>query len=225
VKVGIDAYDLLTQLGYQVVIIDHEESGRAYISKGFLEEAKAIANKNVKLFSPLISEAVPLVGLEPSGILTFRDEYCRLADDRAAAQTLAKNCLTIEEFFKREITAAKIVSEQFTDEVRDIKIHGHCHQKAMSSIEATFSMLKILPNTTVTVYNSGCCGMAGSFGYEKEHYDISMQMGEDSLFPKIRNTAVTTVIAAAGTSCRHQIYDGTSRKAQHPVCILRSYLK
>jgi hypothetical protein len=225
VQVGIDAYELLTQLGYNVLIIDHEESGRTYISKGFLEEAKAIANTNVKLFSPIISEEVPLVGLEPSGILTFRDEYIRLADDSKAAGKLAKNCLTIEEFFKREIAAAKIVSEHFTDEVREIKIHGHCHQKSLSSIEATFSMLNILSNTNVSIYNSGCCGMAGSFGYEKEHYDISMKMGEDTLFPKIRKTAATTLIAAAGTSCRHQIYDGTTRKAEHPVTILRRFLK
>ena len=157
--------------------------------------------------------------------MTFRDEYIRLADDKIAAEKLAKNCLTIEEFFKREITANKIVADQFTDEVREIKIHGHCHQKSQSSVEASFTMLNIPSNAKVTIYNSGCCGMAGSFGYEKEHYKISMQMGEDTLFPKIRNTAETTAIAAAGTSCRHQIYDGTKRVAQHPVSILLSYLK
>lgn len=225
VQVGIDAFELLTKLGYQVAVIDHEESGRAYISKGFLEQAKAIANKNVAIFKNSISEATPLVGLEPSGILTFRDEYIRLADDKVAAEILAKNCLTIEEFFKKEIAANHIVAEQFTDESREIKIHGHCHQKSQSSVEASFSMLNIPTNAKVTIYNSGCCGMAGSFGYEKEHYKISMQMGEDTLFPKIRNTAETTAIAAAGTSCRHQIYDGTKRVAQHPVSILRSYLK
>ena len=225
VQVGIDAFELLTNLGYQVTVIDHEESGRAYISKGFLQEAKAIANKNVTIFKGIISQETPLVGLEPSGILTFRDEYIRLADDKIAAEKLAKNCLTIEEFFKREITANKIVADQFTDEVREIKIHGHCHQKSQSSVEASFTMLNIPSNAKVTIYNSGCCGMAGSFGYEKEHYKISMQMGEDTLFPKIRNTAETTAIAAAGTSCRHQIYDGTKRVAQHPVSILLSYLK
>ncbi|MBU0942397.1 MAG: 4Fe-4S dicluster domain-containing protein, partial [Bacteroidetes bacterium] len=225
VQVGIDAYELLTKVGYQVLIVNHEESGRAFISKGFLEEAKLIAIKNVSTFAPLINDNCPLVGLEPSAILTFRDEYLRLAEDKASAKQLAKNVLTIEEFFKREIGVGNIQEHQFTDEEKEIKIHGHCHQKALSSIEATFAMLNIPKNTRVTIYNSGCCGMAGSFGYEKEHYQISMQMGEDTLFPKVRSTAATTLIASAGTSCRHQIFDGTSREAQHPVSILRSYLK
>ena len=108
---------------------------------------------------------------------------------------------------------------------KTIKIHGHCHQKSLSSIEATFAMLNLPKNSSVTIYNSGCCGMAGSFGYEKEHYDISMQMGEDTLFPKIRATDATITIAAAGTSCRHQIFDGTNRKALHPITILKSCLK
>ena len=225
VQVGIDSYELLTNLGYQVLIVNHEESGRAFISKGFLEEAKLIAIKNVSTFAPLISDNCPLVGIEPSAILTFRDEYLRLAEDKGAAKQLATNVLTIEEFFKKEFTEGKVSVDQFSEEEKEIKIHGHCHQKALSSIESTFTMLNIPKNTKVTIYNSGCCGMAGSFGYEKEHYQISMQMGEDTLFPKVRSTADTTTIAAAGTSCRHQIYDGTSREAKHPVSILRSFLK
>jgi hypothetical protein len=225
VSVGIDAYQLLTTLGYEVIIVDHEESGRAFISKGFLEQAKAIANTNVAIFSSYITDEFPLIGLEPSAILTFRDEYLRLADDKSAAIELAKNVFTIEEFFKNQIAEGKINSDQFSDDTRMIKIHGHCHQKSLSSIEATFAMLNVPENNSVTIYNSGCCGMAGSFGYEKEHYEISMQMGEDTLFPKIRSTAASTEIAAAGTSCRHQIFDGTSRKALHPVTILRGCLK
>lgn len=225
VSVGIDAFELLTELGYEVEIVKHEESGRAYISKGFLEEAQAIANKNVAIFKDLISEATPLIGIEPSAILTFRDEYLRLAKDKEIAEKLSKNALTIEEFFKKEITSGRIHSEQFSDVEKSIKIHGHCHQKSLSSVEATFAMLNIPKNCSVTIYNSGCCGMAGSFGYEKEHYDISMQMGEDTLFPKIRATYSKTEISAAGTSCRHQIFDGTNRKALHPATILRGCLK
>ena len=225
VSVGIDAFELLTELGYKVEIVDHEESGRAFISKGFLEEAQAVTNKNVTIFKDLISESTPLIGIEPSAILTFRDEYLRLAKDKESAEKLSKNALTIEEFFKKEITSGKIHSGQFSDIEKSIKIHGHCHQKSMSSVEATFAMLNLPKNSTVTIYNSGCCGMAGSFGYEKEHYDISMQMGEDTLFPKIRATDSETAIAAAGTSCRHQIFDGTNRKALHPVTILRTCLK
>ena len=225
VSVGIDAFELLTELGYKVEIVDHEESGRAFISKGFLEEAQAVTNKNVTIFKDLISESTPLIGIEPSAILTFRDEYLRLAKDKESAEKLSKNVLTIEEFFKKEITSGKIHSGQFSDIEKSIKIHGHCHQKSMSSVEATFAMLNLPKNSNVTIYNSGCCGMAGSFGYEKEHYDISMQMGEDTLFPKIRATNSETAIAAAGTSCRHQIFDGTNRKALHPVTILRTCLK
>lgn len=225
VEVGIDAYELLTALDYEVLVIDHEESGRAFISKGFLEQAQQIANKNVAIFKDIISEEIPLIGLEPSAILTFRDEYIRLAKDKTSAEALAKNALTIEEFFKKEISLGKMTADQFTDNDKTIKIHGHCHQKSLSSVEASFAMLNLPKNNKVTIYNSGCCGMAGSFGYEKEHYDISMKMGEDTLFPKIRATDMNTSIAAAGTSCRHQIFDGTSRKAQHPVTILRSCLK
>lgn len=225
VNVGIDTYELLTQLGYEVLLIAHEESGRAFISKGFLEEAQVVANKNVAIFSPIISDDCPLIGIEPSAILTFRDEYLRLSKDKKSAEELAKNAFTIEEFFKKEIHSGKIHSEQFSEKALEIKIHGHCHQKSLSTIEATFAMLNLPKNNSVTIYNSGCCGMAGSFGYEKEHYIISMQMGEDTLFPKVRGTAETAVIAAAGTSCRHQIFDGTSRKALHPSTILKSCLK
>ncbi len=225
VSIGIDTYELLTKLGYQVVIVDHQESGRAFISKGFLEQAKAIATINVDIFKELVTNEIPLVGIEPSAILTFRDEYIRLADDKSGAEQLAKNVFTIEEFFKNEIEKGAIHSDQFIDDLREIKIHGHCHQKSLSSVQATFAMLNIPKNNTVTIYNSGCCGMAGSFGYEKEHYEISMQMGEDTLFPKIRATDDSVSIAAAGTSCRHQIFDGTKKTAQHPVTILKSCLK
>ncbi|WP_202703677.1 FAD-binding and (Fe-S)-binding domain-containing protein [Flavobacterium sp. UGB4466] len=225
VNIGIDAFELLTKLGYEVLIVNHEESGRTYLSKGFLEEAKKIADTNVTIFKDLVSAKAPLIGIEPSAILTFRDEYLRLATNKEAAEKVAKNAFTIEEFFKREIVDGKIIADSFSAEKKEIKIHGHCHQKSLSSVEATFAMLNLPMNNVVTIYNSGCCGMAGSFGYEKEHYQVSMQMGEDTLFPKVRATAQEVKIAAAGTSCRHQIYDGTSREAQHPVSILRNCLK
>ncbi|OXA99038.1 FAD-binding oxidoreductase [Flavobacterium oncorhynchi] len=225
VNIGIDAFELLTKLGYEVLITDHEESGRTYLSKGFLEEAKKITDINVNIFKDLISSNTSLIGIEPSAILTFRDEYLRLASDKENAERISQNAFTIEEFFKKEIIDGKIRPDSFSEETKEIKIHGHCHQKSLSSVEATFAMLNLPKNNTVTIYNSGCCGMAGSFGYEKEHYKVSMQMGEDTLFPKVRNTAENVKIAAAGTSCRHQIYDGTKREAQHPVSILRNCLK
>ena len=152
--------------------------------------------------------------------MTFRDEYIRLADDKNSANNISKNTFTIEEFLQREFDKGNIRSDQFSTKEKIIKIHGHCHQKALSSTHATFSILNIPQNYKPTIMNTGCCGMAGSFGYEKEHYKVSMQVGEDTLFPKIRNISKDIEIVASGTSCRHQIYDGTKRSAKHPVTIL-----
>ncbi|MFA5300130.1 MAG: FAD-linked oxidase C-terminal domain-containing protein [Lutibacter sp.] len=222
--IGIDAIELLTKLGYKVIITQHKESGRGFISKGFLKEAKEIAEFNVNFFKDFITKETPLVGIEPSAILTFRDEYLRLATDKIAAKKIAENTFTIEEFIKQEFEKNNISAISFTTKEKVLKIHGHCHQKSLSSTEPTFKMLSIPKNYKVTIINSGCCGMAGSFGYEKEHYDLSMQVGEDTLFPKIRNMENTTIIAAAGTSCRHQIKDGTGKISKHPITILREAL-
>lgn len=225
VNIGIDCIELLTDLGYKVNITTHKESGRSYISKGLLEEAKKLADFNVNFFKDKISNKTPLVGIEPSAILTFRDEYLRLADDKECAQKIATHTFTVEEFIKQEFEKQNIVSERFTSETKTLKIHGHCHQKSLSNMEPTFKMLSIPKNYKVTLINSGCCGMAGSFGYEKEHYQVSMQIGEDSLFPKIRSANEDIVIVASGTSCRHQIKDGTSRESIHPISALRKALK
>ena len=223
-EIGKDTITVLKRLGYNPTFINHPESGRSFISKGFLKEAKALANENVSIFKELISEETPLVGIEPSAILTFRDEYIRLADDVNSATIISKNTFTIEEFIQKEFEKGTIRTNQFTTEDKLVKIHGHCHQKALSSTHATFSILNIPKNYKPTVMNTGCCGMAGSFGYEKEHYKVSMQVGEDTLFPKIRNTSKEIEIVAAGTSCRHQIYDGTNRIAKHPITVLREAL-
>ncbi len=223
-EIGKDAFILLENLGYQVKSIAHKESGRSYISKGFLKDAKTICNENIAIFKDIISEETPLIGIEPSAILTFRDEYLRIASDKAAAQKLSENCFTIEEFLASEIDKNNIRPDMFTKASKTLKIHGHCHQKALSSTHASFSILNIPENYNVTIMNTGCCGMAGSFGYEKEHYQVSMQVGEDTLFPKIRNCSSETEIAASGTSCRHQIFDGTKRIAKHPITILKEAL-
>ncbi|MDP3312126.1 FAD-binding and (Fe-S)-binding domain-containing protein [Lutibacter sp.] len=224
VKVGIDTLELLTKLHYKVLIIKHEESGRSFISKGFLDQAKVVIDKNIEVFKDLISEKTPLLGIEPSAILGFRDEYLRLADDKISAKKISKNTFTIEEFIKNEFDKGKITASNFSTKSKEIKIHVHCHQKSLSNSEATFTMLNIPTNYKPTIMNTGCCGMAGSFGYEKEHYAISMQVGEDTLFPKIRNIDKIIEISASGTSCRHQIMDGTKRKSKHPVSILRDAL-
>ncbi|AVR46391.1 FAD-binding oxidoreductase [Christiangramia fulva] len=224
VKIGKDALQLLAKLNYQVEIIDHPESGRSYISKGFLSEAKALANQNVKIFKDIINNDTPLIGIEPSAILSFRDEYLRLADDKEAALQLSKNCFIIEEFLKMEISEGNISENQFTKKKATVKIHGHCHQKALSNTSRTFEVLNLPKNYTVTIIPSGCCGMAGSFGYEKEHYEVSMRIGENSLFPAVRKAGPNTIISANGTSCRHQIKDGTGKIAEHPISILKKAL-
>lgn len=223
-EIGKDALQLLKQLNYKVKVVKNAESGRAFMSKGLLEQAKKVANNNVRLYKDLISKNTPLIGIEPSAILSFRDEYPKLVDDKISAKAIAKNTFLIEEFLSNEIAIGNITSDQFTTEAKVIKFHGHCHQKAQSNQIHSFNVLNLPKNYKVTLIPSGCCGMAGSFGYEKEHYDVSMAVGEQTLFPAVRKASKATVISANGTSCRHQIKDGTQRTALHPVTILRQAL-
>jgi FAD/FMN-containing dehydrogenase/Fe-S oxidoreductase len=221
-EIGIKAIKLLTQLGYAVKMIEHEESGRTWLSKGLIRKAKLIANKNIELFSKIITHKTPLIGLEPSAILTFRDEYPDLATDEnlAAAKTLSENAYFIDEFIAGEIDRGNIKPESFTKLERSILLHGHCQQKAVGSVADSIKVLSLPENYTVSNIPSGCCGMAGSFGYEKEHYDVSMKIGELVLFPTVRKNQSSCTIAAPGTSCRHQIKDGTGVRAIHTVEVL-----
>ncbi len=227
VHIGIKAVELLNTLGYCIEIISHEESGRTYISKGLLRKARKIADRNVDLFSRCVSTKIPLVGIEPSCILTFKDEYPELVSPgkREASRLLAQNTLTIEEFIVREMECGRISSTSFTEEVAEIAFHGHCQQKSLITTRATKTMLGIPKNYTVRELKTGCCGMAGSFGYEKKHYDLSMQIGELALFPQVRETTGQTIIVAPGTSCRQHIEHGTGRKALHPIEVLHGALK
>ncbi|MEN8121347.1 MAG: FAD-linked oxidase C-terminal domain-containing protein [Bacteroidota bacterium] len=222
--VGIKAILLLEKLGYNVVIPKHIDSGRTYLSKGLVRKAKKIASENIALLETYISDESPLLGIEPSTILTFRDEYldffAKSEPKYEAASKIAKNSMMIDEFLEKEMKAGNIRKDIFTSETKKIKLHGHCQQKAVASTEPTKYILSWPENYYVEEIPSGCCGMAGSFGYEKEHYDLSMKVGELVLFPAVRNAKKDTLIAAPGTSCRHQIKDGTGRTAQHPVEIL-----
>ena len=220
--IGIKTVKLLNLLGYRVELTEHLESGRAAISKGLLPKARELAIRNVEIFKNLISEDTPLLGIEPSAILSFRDEYPRLVPEplRQDAELLSANALLVEEFLAREIQRGNISSEAFSKEKKQILLHGHCHQKALAGVDASAFVLSLPENYTVEVIPSGCCGMAGSFGYEKEHYEVSMNIGELVLFPAVRQAAAEVVVAAPGTSCRHQILDGTGRGALHPVEVL-----
>lgn len=225
--IGIKTIDLLQKLGYSITIPQHLESSRTWLSKGLVRKAKEIINKNINLLYPVVNENNPMIGVEPSAILTFRDEYIDLATDEnlEKAKELAKHVYTVEEFIAKEFAAGKIDKSLFTSATQKIKLHGHCQQKSLSGTGATVTMLSIPENYSVETIPSGCCGMAGSFGYEKEHYELSMQIGELVLFPAVRTAESATIIAAPGTSCRHQIKDGTGVKAKHPVEILYEALK
>ncbi|MFT4535393.1 MAG: FAD/FMN-containing dehydrogenase/Fe-S oxidoreductase [Saprospiraceae bacterium] len=221
-EIGERALRLLLTLGYKVMMVEHAESGRAAISNGVLDIAVEVANKNVAIFENLITKDAPLIGIEPSAILTFRDEYPKLVKPQLVsnAKILAKNCLTIEEFLYSEVKKGVIDAEAFDSTERQILLHGHCHQKALTDINEVAWLLSVPSNHTVEIIPSGCCGMAGSFGYEKEHYEISMDIGELVLFPAIRKAKSNTHIVASGTSCRHQILDGTGDSAKHVVELL-----
>ncbi|GLU44689.1 oxidoreductase [Muricauda sp. NBRC 101325] len=223
IEVGKDAIELLCKLGYDVELF-YAESGRTYLSKGFLKQAKKLVAENMENLKPYLDEAIPIVGLEPSAILSFRDEYQRLHQDKAQLEKLAKQSFLLEEFLAKQIAEGHITADSFTEEERTVKIHSHCHQKALSNQKVTFDVLNLPKNYKVTIIASGCCGMAGSFGYEKEHYQTSMKVGGLKLFPAVEKSPEDTLIAANGTSCRHQIKDGTKREAQHPVSILRQAL-
>lgn len=220
--IGMKAILLLEKLDYEVIISKHEESGRAWLSKGLLRDAKKIAQANVSLLAPLINADTPLVGIEPSAILTFRDEYIDLVDDDQLeeARNLSSHAYLIEEFIAREVVKGHINKDRFTKAKKLVKLHGHCQQKAWNALSASVKALSLPENYSVETIPSGCCGMAGSFGYEKEHYGISMQIGELVLFPAVRKLDDDVIVAAPGTSCRHQIKDGTGRGAKHPVEIL-----
>ncbi|HUS86544.1 MAG TPA: FAD-linked oxidase C-terminal domain-containing protein [Bacteroidales bacterium] len=225
--IGIDAIRLLTTLNYHVIIPDHDLSARTFLSKGLVRKARRIAKKNVDILSELVSDSLPLIGIEPSAILGFRDEFPDLVDvdRRQKAVDLARNAKLLEEFIVEEVDLGNIDSSRFTDNKLDLLFHGHCQQKAVAETSSTIKMLSIPANYSVSEIPSGCCGMAGSFGYEKEHYDLSMQVGELVLLPAIRAASEETVITAPGTSCRHQIKDGSGRNALHPVQVLYRALK
>lgn len=222
VEIGIKAIRVLNALGCNVIIPGHEESGRTFLSKGLVRRARKLANANVTALSRIITADAPLIGIEPSAILTFRDEYPELVEPalREQAKNLSGNALLIDEYIVNLMQADPSLKNRFTLNACTIKLHGHCHQKALASVESTRKMLSIPANYKVEEIKSGCCGMAGAFGYEKEHYEVSMKVGELVLFPAVRAADSGVIIAAPGTSCRHQIKDGTGREALHPIEIL-----
>lgn len=226
VQIGISFIKLMNTLGYEVVIPKHVESGRASFSKGVLNRARMLARKNVTLLADIINDSTPLVGIEPSTILSFRDEYPDIVgqDLKEKAKRLSCNVLLYDEFIMREYNAGRISSDSFTNDKLSISLHGHCHQKALAYPEQSLKMLSIPVNYSVEMIDSGCCGMAGAFGYEKRHAYFSKMIGESRLFPQIRHKGSEVIISAPGTSCREQIKEGTGKIALHPVEIMYNAL-
>ncbi len=218
-QIGMAATLILESAGFEVVILDDKICCcRPTISEGFLREAKKLIVGNLDVLEPYARQGIPMVGLEPSCVLTFRDDYVDLVDD-PRAKLVAGNSLLLDEF----LTGLRRDGElelDFTTTPRNILIHGHCHQKALVGSASCLEVMNMPPGFQAQEINAGCCGMAGSFGYEKEHYDLSMRIGEDRLFPAVRSASADTEIAAAGTSCRHQITDATGRAPRHWAEIL-----
>ena len=220
--IGLSALRLLKSLGYTVKLTPIRESGRIAISKGMVKRAKTIANRNISKLEGLINSETPLIGIEPSTILSFRDEYPSLivSKNKSISKDIIENAFLIDEFLASEIDKGNIVKEDFTSQRRKILLHGHCQQKALIGTSAMEKVLSLPENYEVEVIQSGCCGMAGSFGYEEKHYEISQKIGNQILFPTILKAETDTIISAPGTSCRDHIKHSIDVNALHPIQIL-----
>ncbi len=222
-QVGQAAVEILEAAGFEVRLADHRCCGRPMLSHGLLDDARAVAEHNVREFDRHASQGVPVVGCEPSCLLTLSEEYPDLVPGDAARR-VAGEALMLEEFLKRLADRNELdIDWQRLD--RDVLFHGHCHQKAQIGTQATLDVLRLVPGQTVTEINSGCCGMAGSFGFEKGHYEISQKIGSERLFPAVDAAGAQTQIAVCGVSCRQQIDHFTGRQARHVAEILRDSLK
>ncbi|MEO5693395.1 MAG: FAD-linked oxidase C-terminal domain-containing protein [Usitatibacter sp.] len=220
------AVKVLEAAGKRVVVARASDDrplccGRTYLTAGMMEEARAEARRTLDALAPYLHAGAPVVGLEPSCLFTFRDEYAAMFPGDELAKKLAGAAKLADEYLAHEITAGRITLPWRNAPVRPLRVHGHCHQKAFGTFEATLTLLRAIPGAQVEAIESSCCGMAGPFGHE--HYDVSMKMGEAALLPAVRAAKDATIVAA-GTSCRQQISHGAQREAQHPLAIVASAL-
>lgn len=223
-EVGQAAIRVLEAAGYQPVVLeDRKCCGRPAISKGLLDEASKNAHHNVELLAPYARRGLPIVGLEPSCMAMLVDEYLDLVPGEDA-QIVAAQTMMLDQFLVQEAQQGNLQLD-FDDSPRKVLFHGHCQQKTTFGTQSTHAMLGLIPNCTVEEIEAGCCGMAGSFGYEKEHYALSIQIAELALAPAVRAAADDTIICAMGTSCRDQTEHTTGRKALHPIQVLADALR
>ncbi|MBM3341925.1 MAG: FAD-binding protein [Betaproteobacteria bacterium] len=222
------ALKVLEAAGYTVHVPKALEArplccGRTFLATGMIDKARAEVERTVAALMPYVERGVPIVGLEPSCILGMRDEFMSLLPNAKTAE-LDLNAFLFEEFIAREINARRFKLDLKPLPQKKALLHGHCHQKAFAAMPAVQKVLSLVPELKVEVIESSCCGMAGSFGYDAEHYDVSMQMAEVALLPKVRDAARDTLVVADGTSCRHQIHDGARREAMHVARVLAQAL-
>jgi Fe-S oxidoreductase len=215
---------VLTRAGYRVVSPDPSKGrplccGRTFLSAGLIEEARQEARRMLGALAPHIDARTPIVGLEPSCLLTFRDEFPAILPV-VQTKALAEHAQLFEEFVESERAAGRFQLPLRPIEGRTALLHGHCHQKAFATVGAAVKALQLIPGLTVESFDSTCCGMAGSFGYEAEHYEVSLKIAELGVVPRIRAASADTLLAANGTSCRRQIADAAGREARHLVRIL-----
>jgi Fe-S oxidoreductase len=222
-EVAISATEVFEAAGFNVLLPGHKCCGRPLISKGLVKQARKAARETVDRLYPFAAQGLPIVGLEPSCLLSMRDEYHHLLPGDPKVQVVSEHCYTFEEFISK-LAAEDQLHLSFTCQQRHLLLHGHCQQKALVGTVPTQNALTLPEGYQIEEVDSSCCGMAGAFGYEAEHYDISIKMGERRLFPEIRAAADDAIIVAPGTSCRHQIADGTGKQALHPAQVLRQAL-
>ncbi len=224
-EIGRAAVELLEAAGFKVVLPERKKCcGRPMISKGFLKEARQRAAENIADMMPFVDRGWSIVGVEPSCLLTFRDDYLDLAPDAQAARRVADHVFMLDEFLAALIDSDGGLGIEFVQRPKRILFHGHCQQKALIGTSDTLRLMRQPVGYEVTEIPSGCCGMAGSFGYEEEHYDVSMQVGKPRLFDVITAAGAGVEVAAAGTSCRHQIADGTGHSVRHWANVLADAL-
>ena len=221
-QIGIATVELLEAAGYRVEVTNTGCCGRPMISKGLLNQAAAAAKSNVAALYHYAERGIPIIGCEPSCLLTFRDEYPELVNDDQT-RAISKNSYLIDEFLAMLQDKGEL-ELKFSQLSKQVLFHGHCHQKSLVGTDSSLKSLRLPPNYQVELINSGCCGMAGSFGFEKEHYEVSMQIGEQALFPAVNAKGPEWEVAVMGVSCRQQVEQGTGRQARHLVEVLRDAL-
>jgi FAD/FMN-containing dehydrogenase/Fe-S oxidoreductase len=224
------AQAVLEAAGYQVQLVQPLDGGRplsegrTFLSAGLVEQASVEARRMLESLKPYVERDVPVIGLEPSCLLTLRDEFKSMLPGEET-NALSERAMLLEEFLAQQHQAGKLELKLKPLSAKRALVHGHCHQKAFATMDAMQQTLSLIPELEVEVIDSGCCGMAGAFGYEASHYEVSMKVAESSLLPAVRSVSDEVLVIANGTSCRHQIHDGAQREARHIACVLQQALQ